>query len=138
LPGGGTTDYAVDIFFKAIKDGKYTCFLREDSTMPMMYMPDAIKATIDLMNADKEKIKIRTSYNLAAISFSPKEIFNEIKKKMPGFTIDYVPDFRQKIADSWPKTIDDSSARKDWSWKHSYDLKKMTEDMLVNLKKILR
>jgi len=135
LPGGGTTDYAVDIFFKAIQEGKYTCFLKEDATLPMMYMPDAVKATIDIMKADS--VKIRTSYNLAAISFSPEEIFNEIKKHIPDFIIDYVPDFRQKIADSWPKSIDDSLARKDWNWKHTYDLAKMTEDMLINLKKIL-
>ncbi|MBU3904619.1 MAG: NAD-dependent epimerase/dehydratase family protein [Nanoarchaeota archaeon] len=138
LPGGGTTDYAIDIFFKAIKGEEYVCFLNENSTLPMMYMPDAIKATIDIMEADKEKIKIRTSYNLAAVSFSPNEIYNEIVKYMPDFKIKYIPDFRQKIADSWPKSIDDSSARQDWNWKHAFNLSKMTEDMLFNLKKILK
>lgn len=137
MPGGGTTDYAIDIFFKAIKGEKYNCFLKEDAKLPMMYMPDAINATIGIMEVDKDKIKERTSYNLAAVSFSPKEIYEEIKKHVPEFEIEYSPDFRQKIADSWPKSIDDSSARKDWGWNHSYDLNKMTEDMLVNLKKIL-
>ncbi|MFH1054888.1 MAG: NAD-dependent epimerase/dehydratase family protein [Candidatus Altiarchaeota archaeon] len=134
-PGGGTTDYAVAIFYEAIQNKRYTCFLREDSTLPMMYMPDAIKATIDIMEAPAEKIKTRFSYNLAAISFAPKELATEIRKHMPEFKCDYKPDHRQKIADSWPKTIDDSQARKDWGWKHKYGLKEMTEDMLENLKK---
>ena len=135
LPGGGTTDYAVDIFFKAIQKGKYTCFLKEDSTLPMMYMSDAIKATINIMETDKEKIKIRTSYNLAAVSFSPKEIYEEIKKYFPDFKIDYNPDFRQAIANSWPKTIDDSTARKDWNWKPDYNLSKIVKEMIDGLSK---
>ena len=136
-PGGGTTDYAIDIFHSAIKNKKYVCFLKKDAVLPMMYMSDAIKATVNLMEAPAEKIKIRTSYNLTAISFSPEEIYLEIKKHVPEFEIEYVPDFRQKIAESWPKTIDDSSARKDWDWCHEFNLQKMTKDMLENLKKIL-
>ncbi len=132
-PGGGTTDYAVEIFHEAIEDKKYTSFLSEDTYLPMMYMPDAIKATIELMEADANKISVRTSYNLAAISFSPKEIAAEIKKHIPDFTIDYKPDYRQQIADSWPQSIDDSVARKDWGWQHEYDLSRMTGDMLNNL-----
>jgi nucleoside-diphosphate-sugar epimerase len=137
LPGGGTTDYAIEIFYEAIKKGSYNCFLKSDSTLPMMYMPDAMKATIDLMEANKDKIKVRTSYNLAAISFSPEELYSEIKKSIPNFKIKYAPDFRQKIADSWPKIIDDSKARQDWGWKHEYDLPKMTKDMLEKLKEKL-
>jgi nucleoside-diphosphate-sugar epimerase len=138
-PGGGTTDYAVDIFYKAIKEGKYNdCFLSENTYLPMMYMDDAIRATISLMEAPTEKIKIRTSYNLSAISFSPKEIAAEIKKHMPSFEISYAPDHRQAIADSWPKSIDDSVARADWGWKEEYDLSKMTEVMLKNLKEKLK
>ena len=135
LPGGGTTDYAVDIYHKALSDGTYECFLKEDTTMPMMYMDDAIRATIEIMEAPAEKIKIRSSYNLAAISFDPKEIAEEIKKHIPDFTITYEPDFRQKIADSWPASIDDSRAREDWGWKHDFDLAEMTNIMLENLKK---
>jgi nucleoside-diphosphate-sugar epimerase len=134
LPGGGTTDYAIEIFYEAIKTGSYNCFLKSDSTLPMMYMPDAMKATIDLMEANKDKIKVRTSYNLAAISFSPEELYSEIKKSISDFKIKYAPDFRQKIADSWPKIIDDSKARQDWGWKHEYDLPKMTADMLEKLR----
>ena len=130
LPGGGTTDYAVEIFYDAIKNGKYQCFLREYSTLPMMYMPDCIKATVDLMNADLNKLKHHTDFNLAAMSFSPKEISDEIKQHLPKFTITYKPDHRQAIADSWPKSIDDSTARKEWGWKPSYDLKTMVKDML--------
>ncbi|MEM4359114.1 MAG: NAD-dependent epimerase/dehydratase family protein [Candidatus Bilamarchaeaceae archaeon] len=133
-PGGGTTDYAVAIFHAALKDKKYECYLREDSALPMMYMPDAIRGTIQLMEADASKITIRTSYNLAAISFTPKEIAEEIRKHIPEFTCTYKPDFRQAIADSWPKSIDDSQARKDWGWAHEYDLAKMTKDMLEKLK----
>jgi nucleoside-diphosphate-sugar epimerase len=133
LPGGGTTDYAVEIFYEALKNKRYKCYLREDSTLPMMYMDDAIKATVNMMEAPPEKIKVRTSYNLAAISFSPKEIAAEIKKHIPSFECAYEPDFRQAIADSWPKVIDDSQARKDWGWKHEYDLKRMTKDMLEKL-----
>jgi len=132
--GGGTTDYAVEIFYEAISNRKYECFLEKDSTLPMMFMPDAIKATIDLMEADSSKITIRSSYNLGGISFSPGEISNEIKKHIPEFEITYKPDFRQKIAESWPKSIDDSVARKDWDCKYIYDLNKMTEVMLREIK----
>lgn len=137
LPGGGTTDYAVEIFHEALKNKKYKCYLREDSTLPMMYMPDAIKATLDIMETAPSKIKVRTSYNLAAISFSPKEIAGAIKKHIPSFECTYQPDFRQQIADSWPKVIDDSQARRDWGWRHAYDLTKMTQDMLENLSAML-
>ena len=133
LPGGGTTDYAVEIFYEALKNRKYACFLKEDATLPMMHMPDAIKATIDIMQAEPSKIKTRTSYNLAAVSFSPKEIAEEIKKHIPEFECTYEPDFRQKIAESWPKVIDDSSARNDWGWKHEFGLAEMTKDMLKKL-----
>ncbi|MDD5337348.1 MAG: L-threonine 3-dehydrogenase [Candidatus ainarchaeum sp.] len=133
LPGGGTTDYAIAIFYEALQKKQYTCFLREDSTLPMMYMPDAIKATINIMEAPASKIAIRTSYNLAAVSFSPKEIAAEVKKHIPEFQCTYVPDFRQKIADSWPKSIDDSAARRDWGWKHEYTLERMTKEMLEKL-----
>lgn len=133
LPGGGTTDYAVEIFYEALKNRKYACFLKEDATLPMMHMPDAIKATIDIMQAEPSKIKTRTSYNLAAVSFSPKEIAEEIKKHIPEFECTYEPDFRQKIAESWPKVIDDSSARNDWGWKHEFGLAEMTKDMLEKL-----
>ncbi|MDO4729051.1 MAG: L-threonine 3-dehydrogenase [Bacteroidota bacterium] len=133
-PGGGTTDYAVDIYYKALEQGKYECFLSEDTALPMMYMDDAIKATISIMQAPKEQIKIRSSYNLSAISFTPKEIAAEIKKHIPNFQITYQPDFRQKIADSWPSSIDDSNAQQDWNWKFDYDLEKMTNVMLENLK----
>ena len=133
-PGGGTTDYAVDIFFKAIEDGTYECFLSEDTRLPMMYMNDAIDATIQLMQADSKDITIRTSYNLSAIDFTPKEIAEEIKKHIPEFSITYKPDFRQEIADSWPQKIDDSFARKDWSWSHKFDLSSMTKDIIQNLK----
>lgn len=133
-PGGGTTDYAVDIYHKALKDGKYECFLSEDTALPMMYMDDAIRATIEIMQAPSENIKIRSSYNLAGVSFTPKEIATEIKKHIPNFTISYKPDFRQKIADSWPASIDDTAAQKDWNWKHKFDLASMTVEMLENLK----
>ena len=134
-PGGGTTDYAVEIYHAALNQKRYKCFLEKDTYLPMMYMPDAIRATIELMEAPSEKIKTRTSYNLAAISFSPEEIAVEIKKHIPEFTISYAPDYRQKIANSWPQSIDDSTARNDWGWKHEYDLARMTKDMLENLKK---
>ena len=133
-PGGGTTDYAVDIFHKALAGGKYECFLKQDTRMPMMYMEDAIRATISIMEAPAEKIKIRSSYNLAAISFTPREIADEISKHIPEFEISYNPDFRQQIADSWPGSIDDSRAREDWGWKHEYGLEEMTRTMLENLK----
>jgi nucleoside-diphosphate-sugar epimerase len=133
-PSGGTTDYAVEIFYEAIKNKKYTCFLSENTYLPMMYMDDAIRATIELMQAPTENIKNRMSYNLSAISFSPTEIANEIKKHIPELEISYAPDHRQAIADSWPASIDDSVARNDWGWKHEFDLAKMTEVMLTNLK----
>ena len=132
-PGGGTTDYAVEIFHAAKEKQQYTSFLREDTHLPMMYMPDAIRATIELMEAPSEKIKVRTSYNLSGMSFSPTEIGDEIRKHIPGFQLDFKPDYRQEIADSWPKSIDDSKAREDWGWKPEFDLKKMTADMLINL-----
>jgi nucleoside-diphosphate-sugar epimerase len=132
-PGGGTTDYAVEIFHEALDEKRYECFLREDTYLPMMYMPDAIRATIELMEADASKISIRTSYNISGMSFSPKEIAAEIKKHIPEFSISYKPDYRQAIADSWPQSIDDTVARKDWDWKEEYTLERMTKDMLENL-----
>ncbi len=134
-PGGGTTDYAVEIFHEAIEENHYDCFLKEDTYLPMMYMPDAIRATIELMEAPIEKISVRTSYNIAGVSFSPKEIAAEIKKHIPGFTISYEPDYRQQIAKSWPQSIDDSVARNDWGWKPKYDLAALTNDMIENLEK---
>lgn len=136
LPGGGTTDYAVDIYHKATDGEVFECFLREDTYLPMMYMPDAIKATIDLMHVPSEKVKVRSSYNLSAMSFSPGEITASIQKHMPDFETVYKPDSRQQIADSWPQSIDDSAAKQDWDWKPAYDLDTMTEDMLLNLKKM--
>lgn len=133
-PGGGTTDYAVHIYHEAIKNNSYECFLSENSTLPMMFMDDAIKATLDLMHSNPDNIKVRSSYNLSGMSFSPKEIASEIKNYFPDFNITYNPDSRQAIADSWPQSIDDSVARKEWGWKPSFDLKKMTEEMIVNLK----
>lgn len=135
-PGGGTTDYAVHIFHEAIRNNSYECFLSENTTLPMMYMPDAIKATIDLMHADPASLKIRSAYNIAGFSFSPKEIAKEISNYFPGFTITYCPDQRQQIADSWPRSINDAEARKDWGWKPKYDLKEMTRDMVKNLHKV--
>jgi nucleoside-diphosphate-sugar epimerase len=134
-PGGGTTDYAVDIYFKAVAEKKYECFLAADTYMPMMYMDDAVKATIDLMEAPAEKIKIRSSYNISAMSFCPAQVAATIKKHIPEFTITYKPDFRQAIADSWPKNIDDSAARQDWGWQHRFGLDEMTTDILKNLQK---
>jgi nucleoside-diphosphate-sugar epimerase len=134
MPGGGTTDYAVEIYHKAISEKKYECFLSEDTELPMMFMDDAIKATIDIMDAKQEDIKIKSSYNLSAVSFTPKEISESIQKYIPEFTISYKPDFRQKIADSWPKSIDDSRAREDWNWKHTFSLDEITKEMLTNLK----
>ena len=134
-PGGGTTDYAIEIFHDAINKKTYNSFLKEDTYLPMMYMPDAIRATIDLMHADADKLTVRSSYNLNGMSFSPKEIANEIKKHIPDFTITYEPDSRQQIADSWPQSIDDAAAQKDWGWKPEYDLSRMTEDMLKNIEK---
>lgn len=137
-PGGGTTDYAVDIFYKAIEDKHYDCFLGEETGLPMMYMDDALNATIGIMQAKKEDVKIRSAYNLGGISFTPKEIAAEIAKHIPEFTIEYNPDFRQAIADSWPASIDDTSAQQDWGWKHKYDLTSMTEVMLENLSRELK
>jgi nucleoside-diphosphate-sugar epimerase len=134
-PGGGTTDYAVHIFHQALEQKKYECFLTENTTLPMMYMPDAIKATIDIMNAPADDILIRSSYNLSGVSFSPREIAQGIKQHIPEFTIKYKPDFRQDIADSWPHSIDDSHARADWGWKPKYNLNAIIEDMFDNLKK---
>lgn len=133
-PGGGTTDYAVDIYHKALENQSYECFLSAETKMPMMYMDDAIAATIQIMQAPAVQIKIRSSYNLAAMSFTPTEIAAEIKKHIPDFTISYAPDFRQKIADSWPASIDDSRAREDWGWNHHFALDNMTVDMLEHLK----
>lgn len=133
-PGGGTTDYAVHIYHEALKNKTYECFLSEHTALPMMYMPDAIRATIELMDAPAEQVKIRSSYNLGGISFDPAQIANEIKKHIPEFTITYKPDFRQAIADSWPKSIDDTRAREDWGWNPKYDLASMTKDMLDHLK----
>jgi nucleoside-diphosphate-sugar epimerase len=134
-PGGGTTDYAVEIFHEALEEKNYTCFLKEDTYLPMMYMPDAIRATIQLMEAPAKNLTVRTAYNVSALSFSPKEISAEIKKHIPEFAIRYQPDYRQHIADSWPQSIDDSVAREDWGWKPEYDLSRMTADMLQNLPK---
>ena len=133
LPGGGTTDYAVDIFYHAKKTNSYTSFLNQDSALPMMYMEDAIRATIELMEAPKENVKIRSSYNLAGISFTPKQLGDAIANVQDGFKIEYAPDFRQAIADSWPKSIDDTAAKDDWGWKEAYDLRKMVKVMLENV-----
>lgn len=133
-PGGGTTDYAVDIFHKALSQGTYECFLSSDTKMPMMYMEDAIRATIQIMQANTDVLSIRSSYNLAAMSFTPAALAAEIRKQLPDFTITYVPDSRQQIADSWPASIDDREARRDWGWYHHYDLAKTTVAMLDNLK----
>ena len=132
-PGGGTTDYAIEIFHEALEEKKYSCFLEEDTYLPMMYMPDAIKATIELMEAPANKISIRTSYNISGMSFSPKEIAAEIKTHIPEFEVSYNPDYRQQIANSWPQSIDDGVARQDWGWQEDYDLNRMTKDMLENL-----
>jgi len=133
-PGGGTTDYAVDIYFKALEEQKFECFLSENTRLPMMYMDDAVNATIQLMQAKPEDIKIRNSYNLAAMDFTPKEVAKAIKKYIPNFKISYKSDFRQEIADSWPSSIDDSKARNDWGWQHQFDLESMTKDIFKNLK----
>ncbi|PTX45245.1 nucleoside-diphosphate-sugar epimerase [Christiangramia gaetbulicola] len=138
LPGGGTTDYAIEIFHEAIKNSQYTSFLAKDAALPMMYMDDAIKATVDIMEAPAEKIKVRSSYNLAAISFTPEILAEEIKKHIKDFEISYEPDFRQNIAESWPSSIDDSSAREDWGWTHDFDLDRMTTTMLDGVGKTLK
>ncbi len=137
LPGGGTTDYAVDIFHKAITNEPFECFLSENTKLPMMYMSDAIKATINIMQADNSQIKIRSSYNISGISFSPNQISEEIKKAIPSFNISYKPDSRQQIADSWPESINDDEAKNDWGWKPSFNLDKLCSEMLTNLDKIL-
>ncbi|MFN3301278.1 MAG: NAD-dependent epimerase/dehydratase family protein [Sediminibacterium sp.] len=134
-PGGGTTDYAVEIYTEALEQKKYNCFLSEDTYLPMMYMPDAIRATLELMNAPAAQISVRTSYNVSGMCFSPKEIGASIQAHIPDFTMTYKPDSRQQIADSWPQSIDDSVANKDWGWKPQYDLSLMTKDMLENLRK---
>lgn len=136
LPGGGTTDYAVEIYHEALKNQKYTSFLSEDTELPMMFMDDAIRATISLMDAPSEAVKIRSSYNLSALNFTPKTLAEAIKKHIPEFEIDYAPDFRQEIADSWPSSIDDSRAREDWGWKHEFDIEKMTKEMLEGIKEV--
>lgn len=133
-PGGGTTDYAIDIYHSALKHKEYSCFLKADSRLPMMYMDDAIRATINIMECDPLKIRERSSYNIAAMSFTPSELAQSIKGHIPDFKIKYEPDFRQAIADSWPHSIDDSQARKDWGWKPHFDLEKTTQEMLGNLK----
>jgi nucleoside-diphosphate-sugar epimerase len=138
LPGGGTTDYAVAIFFEAVKNKKYKCFLREDTRLPMMYMPDCLKATFDLMEADFSKLKHHADFNVTAMSFSAGELAAEIKKHLPEFRATYEPDFRQAIADSWPESIDDSAARQEWGWKPDYDLARMTADMLAVLQNRLK
>ncbi|AUC82803.1 NAD-dependent epimerase/dehydratase family protein [Lacinutrix sp. Bg11-31] len=134
LPGGGTTDYAVEIYHEALKESKYECFLSENTALPMLFMDDAIKATVDIMAAKPETIKIRSAYNLSGISFTPKEIAASIQKVIPDFKMTYKPDFRQQIADSWPQSIDDTEAREQWNWKHSFDLEAITKEMLTQLK----
>lgn len=134
LPGGGTTDYAVAIYYDAVKYGKYTSFVKADTKLPMMYMPDCLNATIQLFQAEKLSLKHHSDFNLAAMSFTVEELADSIKKHIPEFEIDYKPDYRQAIADSWPKTIDDSAAREEWGWKHEYNLDKMTEDMLKHIR----
>lgn len=134
MPGGGTTDYAVEIYHKALSDGAYTCFLKEDTTLPMMFMDDAIRATMQLMDTPGDRVKTRSSYNLAGMSFTPAEMVRSIQNKLPHFKIEYEPDFRQGIADSWPGSIDDSDAHEDWGWKAHFDLEATTEEMLGNLK----
>ena len=136
LPGGGTTDYAVAIYHDALREGKHTCFLGEGTTLPMLYMPDALKATLEVMHAPSDQIKMRMSYNLAGMSFAPEEIAASIQKHLPDFKIDYAPDYRQQIANSWPAVIDDSLAREHWGWKPEFNLEDMTTDMLLNIKQM--
>jgi nucleoside-diphosphate-sugar epimerase len=138
LPGGGTTDYAIEIFHEAIKNKAYTSFLDENTGLPMMYMDDAIKATVDIMEAPSEKVKVRSSYNLSALSFTPKDLAEAIQKEIAEFKIAYEPDFRQKIADSWPSSIDDSQARKDWQWEHDFDLQSLVKEMLEGVSEQLK
>jgi len=134
MPGGGTTDYAVEIYHKALSEGTYTCFLKEDTALPMMFMDDAIRATLQIMEADEHTIKVRSSYNLAGMNFTPKEMAKSLQNQLPNFKISYAPDFRQAIADSWPSSIDDTPAREDWGWKAEFDLEQTTQEMLGNLK----
>jgi len=138
LPGGGTTDYAVAIYYDAIKHGKYSCFVKEDTKLPMMYMPDCLKATTDLMQADFSKLKHHSDFNVGAMSFTVAEMAESIRKYIPNFEIEYKPDFRQEIADSWPNAVDDTAAREEWGWKPDYDLDAMTKDMLETLEKKLK
>ncbi len=138
MPGGGTTDYAVDIYHKALAVERFSCFLEKDSALPMMYMDDAVKAAIDLMQSPSEKITIRTSYNISAVSFTPEQIAASIKKRIPDFEIEYEPDYRQEIAESWPDSIDDTPARNDWNWAPQYDLERMTDDILENLPALIQ
>jgi len=133
MPGGGTTDYAVEIFHEALANGHYSSYIDKDTALPMMYMPDAIRATLQLMNASKDQIRVRTSYNVTAMSFDPKELAGEIQKHLPHFTIEYNPDFRQEIAAGWPASIDDQEARKDWGWTENYNLEAMVKDIIENL-----
>ena len=137
MPGGGTTDYAVDIYHKAVEGENYSCFLNEGTALPMMYMDDAIRGTLELMDAPAEQIKVRTSYNFSGISFAPEEILASIQKTIPEFNMSYAPDHRQQIAESWPQSIDDSKAHEDWGWKPEFDLDRMSEDIITNLKKNL-
>lgn len=136
-PGGGTTDYAVHIFHEAVKNGHYDCFLSEDSELPMMYMPDAIKSILEIMDAPEENISLRTSYNISGVSFTPKTLSDAIRKEIPDFTVSYTPDYRDLIAKSWPSTLDDSLARKDWGWKPDFGLEDLVNDMLVNLREVV-
>ena len=133
-PGGGTTDYAIEIFHKALENGHYDCFLSEGTKLPMMFMDDAIKATLDIMDAPSEDVKIRSSYNLEGVSFSPSELYESIKSHLPDFTIEYKPDFRQRIADSWPNSVDDTPARNHWGWRHDFDLSEITVEMITKLR----
>jgi nucleoside-diphosphate-sugar epimerase len=135
-PGGGTTDYAIEMYHEALSAEKYTCYIKENTALPMMYMPDAIRATLELMESPADRINVRTSYNISAISFTPGQLADEIRKHIPEFKVDYKPDYRQAIADSWPGSIDDSSARNDWAWKEEYDLSRMNDDMLLHLKRV--
>ncbi|QCX01511.1 NAD-dependent epimerase/dehydratase family protein [Aggregatimonas sangjinii] len=134
MPGGGTTDYAVEVYHQALSNGKYSCFLKPDTELPMMFMDDAIRATLKIMESDTGKIKVRSSYNLAAMSFTPAQVAKSIQKQLPDFKMEYAPDFRQAIADSWPGSIDDSAARDDWGWQAEFDLEKTTTEMLDHLK----
>ncbi len=136
-PGGGTTDYAVDIFWKALSDEVFKCFLKPDTQLPMMYMNDAVDGTIQLMDAEPDRVKIRSSYNMAAMSFSPSEIYQRIKQHVPDFVIDYQPDYRQEIADSWPNSLDDQPAREDWGWHPNFDIEGMVRDILSHLKELI-